>query len=652
MSFLEHQKAARRRTRQFVIYYSLAVSLIFLTAYLLIDLGATIFAAHIAPLSLPSGSAPALSFHGLGVALWSAAVTLLVIVCGALTKWNEIKGGGHWIARSLGGRLVNPGTSEFRYRQLLNAIEELAIAAGIDVPPIYILPENKSINAFAAGFTEEDSVIGITEGALLELSRDELQGVLAHEVAHVLNGDIRLDAYVMVCLRGIQLFWLGGRSIFDAVEEGARESARNAQRKALEGQEGDDSAMPLSSLLIPVAIPLCVIGYTGLILGTLIQRAIAREREYLADATAVQLTRHPEALASVLKRLARGESSDRLRARGAREARHLLLSDTALRTWIDWIPTHPPLADRIARLDRDFEGTVELEQISWEGREVQLPREALTEVRRLRHATFSPVAAAALLLHDLPEEIHAATTSVASGELLALALLIDPRPGARTEQIEMLSRSRSESEREHIERLEALVSRTRSRVTCARLVLPVLKALSPERYAELRRQLVSLSEISQSNDVGRYALSRYLITALDRAHKLQSVPAIRYRSLAPVLGPATTFLRNFIALTNEAEQARQDAMIRALAVLVPNVLPSPHQFADCSIFSFEQSLLTLESASQDVRMTVVAAALSALHADGVVTEEEGLLTHALAIALRVNLPPFVPTDYTATGART
>ena len=260
---------------------------------------------------------------------------------GSLFKIASLSGGGHTVAELLGGRLLHPDTRDADERRVLNVVEEMAIASGSPVPPVYLLEKERGINAFAAGYTPDDAVIGVTRGCIQTLSRDELQGVMAHEFSHILNGDMRLNIRLMGVLFGILLIGIAGWILF--------RSTLYSGMRASDDRKGGNP-LPL------IGLALYVIGYVGVFFGRLIQAAVSRQREYLADASAVQFTRNPEGIAGALKKIGAIAEGSKLETPEAGEAAHMYFGDGVGGAWLSLMATHPPLADRIRRVDPSFDG--------------------------------------------------------------------------------------------------------------------------------------------------------------------------------------------------------------------------------------------------------------------------------------------------------
>jgi Zn-dependent protease with chaperone function len=246
-------------------------------------------------------------------------------VIGGLSFWkiNQLKAGGAVIASELGGIRVLPEIATPAEQQLLNVVEEMAIAASIAVPPVYILRNERGINAFAAGYTINDAVIGVTAGCLDSLSRDELQGVIAHEFSHILNGDMAMNTNLSGMLHGILCLHVTGRVMSDCI-----------------WLERDSNPVAILGILLRI------IGFSGFVSGRMIQSAISRQREFLADASAVQFTRNADGIAGALERIS-GISSA-VHSPYAETASHMFFSPAVSFSWVEgWFDTHPPIEKRI-----------------------------------------------------------------------------------------------------------------------------------------------------------------------------------------------------------------------------------------------------------------------------------------------------------------
>ena len=248
--------------------------------------------------------------------------------------WHGLQlaaGGGEAVARMLGGRRVDPATQDPLERRFVNVAEEMALAAGLPVPALYLLEREASVNAFAAGYTTGHSVVAVTRGALERLDRDELQGVVAHELSHVLHRDTRLDLQLMAVVGGLGILSLCGRMLLRAV---VYDTGSRTRRKG--------------NPLWPLGLALLVAGAFGTLCGRLVRFAVARQREWLADAAAVQFTRNPDGLAKALQKIADGGSA--VASPHTSEAAHLFFARATVGLLDGLFSTHPPIAERIRRI--------------------------------------------------------------------------------------------------------------------------------------------------------------------------------------------------------------------------------------------------------------------------------------------------------------
>jgi Zn-dependent protease with chaperone function len=332
MNFFQSQANARSQTKRLIFLFVLAVLSLVVLANLLV-MGINGY------LNL-EGQALTLSymtdrFDWLTFLIISAIVVAFILV-GSIYKTASLSGGGKVVAESLGGTSISHSTDNLQYKILLNVVEEMAIASGTPVPQVYVLQKEPAINAFAAGFSTDDAVIGITQGALDCFNREELQGVIAHEFSHVANGDMRLNMRLTGVLHGILLIGLLGYFIMRASAVG---------RRSKEGNK-----------LVFLGLGLIVIGYGGTLFGNAIKASVSRQREYLADASAVQYTRDNQGIANALKKIGGYEAGSKLDTPEAQSMSHAFFSNALSNKFTSFLSTHPPLAKRIKALQPNWTG--------------------------------------------------------------------------------------------------------------------------------------------------------------------------------------------------------------------------------------------------------------------------------------------------------
>jgi Zn-dependent protease with chaperone function len=325
MDFFEHQAKAKKQTTTLVLYFILAIAGIIASVY-----AASILLFHYLPAQQAGAPPSQRVLWDPQLFLYVVIGTLAVILVASLYKTVLLSKGGSAVAESLGGRLISTDTSEPNERKLRNVVEEMAIASGVPIPKIYVLDEEPGINAFAAGYTPSDAAIGITRGGMTLLNRDELQGVIGHEFSHLLNGDMRLNLRIMGVLFGIVFLTVLGRILLYS-----------------RGGRGRNPMMLFGLSLI-------VIGAVGVVFGRLIQAALSRQRELLADASAVQFTRNPAGLSSALQKI--GSVGSKIGSAHAVETSHMFFENSLSKPFLGMLSTHPPLEQRIRAIDPSWNG--------------------------------------------------------------------------------------------------------------------------------------------------------------------------------------------------------------------------------------------------------------------------------------------------------
>ncbi|HWW05629.1 M48 family metallopeptidase [Collimonas sp.] len=330
MTFFEQQHQARQETRKLVFLFVLAVIAIVVAVNLAMALLWTFkFGSH----------------HGVlrqypkGFFETNTLLTLLLIGGGTLIQTFNLRDGGDAVAQMAGGRIVSPASGDLQERRLLNVVEEMALASGIACPKVYLLEQEDTINAFAAGYNQNEAVVAVTRGTLTRLTRDELQGVVGHEFSHILNGDMRLNIHLIGVLFGIQMIAGFGQQLMGV---GRYWSSR------------DDKGPPWQLVLLAAGLMLYAVGYIGIFFGRLIKSAVSRQREFLADASAVQFTRNPEGIGGALRKIGGLTDGKKIGSQinhpNAEQLSHLFLGSARPNLLSGWFATHPPLTERLKRI--------------------------------------------------------------------------------------------------------------------------------------------------------------------------------------------------------------------------------------------------------------------------------------------------------------
>lgn len=333
MNFFEHQAQAHKESKKLLFLFVLAVIAIVLAVNFTLALlwiwmkGQPLAGAHLYPRFF---------------FLTNTGVVLLFIGGGMLFEMSRLKDGGDAVARMAGGRLVSPDSRELQERRLLNIVEEMALASGIACPRVYVMDDEEAINAFAAGYHQNEAVIAVTRGTLSRLSRDELQGVIGHEFSHILNGDMRMNVKLIGVLFGIQMLASFGQNLLDI---GAHMGGSRSR---------DEKGPSLQLIFIVLGAALFVIGYIGVFFGRLIKSAVSRQREFLADASAVQFTRNPDGIGGALRKIGgltrENKCGSRINHHNAEQLSHMFLGAARPNLLSGLFATHPPIETRLKRL--------------------------------------------------------------------------------------------------------------------------------------------------------------------------------------------------------------------------------------------------------------------------------------------------------------
>jgi len=647
MDFFEEQALARKRTRRLMLLFAIAIVGIVAAVYVLTMI---FFSAGAIDMT---GVAYVVGEHGkvgeLVLSLWNPGVFLFALVStasvvglGSLYKIAQLREGGPAVARSLGGRKIDPDSTKLEERRLLNVVEEMAIASGVPVPEVYVLEREPGINAFAAGNTSSDSVIGVTHGTLHLLRRDELQGVIAHEFSHILNGDSGINVRAIGLLHGIFLLALIGRFLI-------RGSVRSKDR------EGKGAVL--------IGFGLLAIGSIGVFFGRMIQSSISRQRELLADASAVEFTRDTDGLVGALKKIGGAASRSYLDTPKADGASHIFFSDAIrrLRMFAGLFRTHPPLADRIRKLEPQWDGEfteVELPDIA-DG--MSTPPDALISHANAFAETPSEEAVNQAMAHigsprseqitfarslhqALPELwVHAvhqapmaqamvfglllAQDEVLGGtELIRLAELTDPQTA------DLALRFRSEAANRSSAEKIALVD----------MAMPTLRNLSVDEYRRFRRAVEALMQSDRRIDLFEYTLSRMIQRHLARCFDGAGPTPVRFRALRVLLPDAriliATLARVGSRADTEAERAfRHGAQTLGLKGAAGSILPS----SECTLAAVDRALARYDAATPALKRDLMLACAATVMADDQVTDREAELIRAIGDALDCPVPPFV-----------
>jgi Zn-dependent protease with chaperone function len=720
MDFFERQDHARRLTRRLVVMFALAVVVVVLTVYLV----AALLVIHLSPAAgnlwnngrwmtgqydvsardfphqFPAPWAP----PGLWqpqVFLWVTLGTLSVILLGSLYKISELSSGGEGVALMLGGRAIDPQTTDLAERRLLNVVEEMALASGIPVPPVFVMDHERGINAFAAGHRPGDAVVAVSAGCLRYLSREELQGVMGHEFSHVLNGDMRLNLRLVGVVYGILVLAIVGYYVM-------RSAAYGSDRRGT------------TAYAFIIGLVLVVLGYLGVFLGNLIKAAVNRQREFLADASAVQFTRYPGGIAGALKKIGGLADGSRIREAHAHEVSHMFFGDAFAGSFFNLLATHPPLAARIRALEPDFDGRFpEVRPVPLgdeaaaglvpspsgrgQGEGGAAPPRAARPIGRPM-AAVPPIAVGTVVLAALaggagmqadatgsasaapasdpqhlirhvgapqtehiehagrmvaamPEPLVTAAREPLSAQSLVFAMLISgDDEDVRREQLRLLQLNVEPPVFDQTRRLLLTLRSLQpaSRLPLADLAVPALKRASAQQYRQFRQVICALVKAEGKVGLFEYCLSMMLFSYFDVNFGLKKPAAIRYRSLDAVAAPATVVLSMLAYAaaagagsasgTPDGAGSASGAQ-RAFQAGIEFRFPRATLLAQsqCTLSAFDAALAQLAQTAPKVKQQVLAAVTACIAAGGQVTLEENELLRVIAAVLSCPVPPILPT---------
>ncbi|MCL7945060.1 M48 family metallopeptidase [Marinobacter sp. ATCH36] len=645
--FFQRQASARRNTGVLVILFLAAVTIITLCVCLV---------GYLVTRSETTGLAFAdwlISRHGLYTAL--AVVGLIGI--GSLIRWADLAGGGDRVAKMVGARAIDPDTRDADERKLRNIVEEMAIASGVSVPDLYVMDHETGINAFVAGYTPGEAVMVVTHGALTQLSRDELQGVVGHEFSHVLNGDMRLNVRLIAILAGILMIGQIGafllRISFYRTGMSTRAS-RDRRGQAIFGLVG---------------LALLVIGYVGVFFGRLIQSAVSRQREMLADASSVQFTRNPEGIAGALFKIGlKGGYLDT--TSHASDMNHMCFGESTRMKFTALLASHPPVQERIeaiqpgmfARLRsrlRDTEPEATLRSAGSPSASSPLAQGAAGFGSGGTGST-SPLANqstqemsdtvgtvnqrsedyAVSLLNSLPSTFRNLLYTRAGAIQLCYALLIcQLPPEARKQRLALIEAGSIFAPNPGLldKLLPALDSLGQGvRFPALELAMPALRKLDPDERGLLMDSTEVL--IRADNRLSLFELAMHTFLRRHLAEDSARVVPVRYRSYRPV----TTQLQVVLSLMARAGaddgRNRQTLFEEAMAGFVSKG-EKPELLTEVSVTKLRQALLTLNSLSPLLKPGIIDACGHCVMADGKVNTSEYELIRLVADQLDCPMPP-------------
>ncbi|NQD35431.1 M48 family metallopeptidase [Permianibacter sp. IMCC34836] len=643
MDFFGRQDWARRRSKWLVGYFILAVVMIVVAVN-----AATYFAFRISGVT----KLPPAEWFGSAAFGWLSLITLIVIALGSLLKMAQLSGGGQAVADMVGARRVLPETSDPLERRLINVVEEMAIASGTPLPRIYVMDEEQGINAFVAGLKAEETVLVVTRGALQQLNRQELQGVIGHEYSHIMHSDMRLNVKLMGVLAGILLLGQFGEFLLRSL------------RHVGGGRSKKDSGNIVLAMII-LAIALLVIGYVGLFFGRLIKSAISRQREFLADASSVQYTRDNSGIAGALTKIKLASGSSLLQSAHAEEMSHMCFGESVHVAMSGLLSTHPPLDDRISALG--FTPAVLARRVSQAASNVVAGNDVAGNEVAVESAASSALASAGVsalsghaaarqavasvgtvtpshldyaqqLLERLPAPLREASHDRQRAGALMLALMLTESAGQQVAALNLIEQQRGPAERAQV---TALLFAARALPADGRLALitsarPALEMLREPERQQLLSTLLALARLDQTITPFEYVLSALLRHWLQPAASRSATTAItRFAAVADELALV-------IGLVTQASGSRADEMSahykQTLSSFGISAADLPVEF---DAVKLDQALLTLDRLTPLLKKPLLSTLAELALADQEVTVNERELLRVIAERLNCPMPPLL-----------
>jgi Zn-dependent protease with chaperone function len=618
MDFFEHQEQARRYTTRLVLLFTVAVvSLIVIS-----DLLVALFLYMLDSEKYSHFNDIPLYIHSY-IALGISCVVLLAI----LYKLNTLREGGPAVAAALGGRPIPLNTNDPDERKIINVVEEMALAAGTSVPVVYVL-EDRAINAFAAGYGPHDAVIGITRAAIELLNRDELQGVIAHEFSHILNGDMRLNLRLIGILFGILFIALAGEKLI---------------RISWRSREG--------APIIFLGIGLMIAGYAGSFFGGMIKAAVSRQREFLADASAVQFTRNPEGIGGALQKIGGWKIGSALAARNTAEYSHFYIA-RGVSPWLDgFFQTHPPLAERISRINprwdgqypevkREYKKQPNTEKAHWT-QNAAVSAVTVTALAEAITQTGAPtpehIQHARNVISRIPEKLAAVAHYPEGAWALALGLMLNEDVSAWKAQINAMGMQTDHNIltvlNEILPELAALADD--QRMPLLELCIPALKMLPPNQCVTFKQDLLAVIKSDNKIELWEWALYRIFMQALEKPAPARP----RYNKPARIAEECRLILAAVAYTGASSKESVETAFFSAASKLgLSTQLPDKSNLRQSNL---NRALDKIRLLMPLEKPAVLKALCTAAEADGAIKIREVELIRAIADSIDCPMPPLI-----------
>ena len=646
MNFFDHQDVARKKTRWLVWAYALTLVLIVASVHVIV-ITALNMSIDNKSLTIQGRAWSDLGMQWRVLGLVAPGVLLTVFI-GSAVKKRELRAGGPAIAEWLGGRQIFHGARDPLERKIWNVVEEMAIASGTPVPAVYLLDDELGINAFAAGVTVDTAVIGVTRGCAKELSRDELQGVIAHEFSHISHGDMRLNMKLIGTLAGITLLSHIGYIVMRSVGAGS------SSRRSSSGKNEGGGAI----VIVILGIGLYLVGAIGALAASLIQAAISRQREFLADASAVQFTRNPQGIAGALRTIGNFPDGSKLENSRAGEVRHMFFGQGV---WAAFA-THPPLDLRIGRIEEGWSakssgghGTASVTDAvgiaAFAGSSAAAPGEpvdaslAAGEVGLLASVgepSEAHMAYAHKLISEIPASVRTAVDECFSARCVIYGLLINKDAELRNSQLTELSNltdpTSVKTVRELLPELDELPDRLR--VPLLDLAKGSLKEMTGGQFEIFRETIETLIKSDERLDLFEWLVKRSVLSHLEACLGFTDVPKESKR-IKSCRQEAAILLSTMAHAGHKNPKAAATSFLIAARAL-PGTGYSLIDRKACTLSKLDAAMKKLAGLRPKEKEKLLEASVLSIAADGHVSQMEAELLRVFSEMLGCPVPPLLP----------
>ncbi len=630
MSFFKWQSDARNKTRYLLVMmiipvFCLAIATNFTYAIITADLDKKPWQQY---------------FTRETIIIFTAAIGSIVMLAGLIKTYLLAVGGGKAVAKALGGTAVRRSTSDFYERRLLNIVEEIALASGTLVPSVYILQEEQGINAFAAGFKSSDAVIGVTRGAIEQLNRDELEGVIAHEFSHIAHGDMRLNMRLIGITFGITMLADFG---YTMLRSGSLSRSSNAIEQAL----------------FWGGLCFFVVGYTGALFGNMIRASINRAREYLADASAVQYTRNNEGIANALKKIGGSSYGACLDCSGAPETSHMMFGCPLDSFLAGIFATHPPLEKRIKKLMPCWDGQYIVPKPTEVVQQTATPQHSLSEqavpiagiatvsaleasVQAIGEPSAHHLGYAKALIEKMPAILSQAIHQSNGALCVAMALMLDNQADILKKQCDFIAELFDQKYVARVlelhEQLE-LAQLLEDRLSVLELTLPTLLEAGQKQQNTLLKVLLKLARADGKLSIDEWVLISILQDTVSKQNKPAGLlRKEKYKKLESVHSEIVILIKALVGMSGMNSVMKRECFNTTLAKLG---LAIPEKTEQINFQRLSHALKKVSLLYPKPKQKLLHAFCLCIEHDGQVVMKEAQVLRAIALVMECPVPPLV-----------